>query len=40
MEVADLNCNTRKIIVNCEWHRTGDGANDLNFLPMRVNRLL
>ena len=31
MEVVDLNCNTWKIIVKCEWHRTGDGAIDTDF---------
>ena len=28
MEVANLNYDTRKIIVKCEWQRTGDEATD------------
>ena len=32
MEVADLECDARRIIVKCEWHSTGDGVtNNENF---------
>ena len=33
MEVADLKCDTQKIIVKCKWHRTGDGATDTEKFP-------
>ena len=39
MEVADLNCDTRKIIVKYVWHRAGNGATEAEKSPMRVNML-
>ena len=31
MDIADFNCNTRKIIVKWEWHRTRGGDTNTDF---------